>query len=389
MPDHPRSRSRRPGLLAAAVLGVALTVLSPLVAALAWAAPQVTVTYPQGTTTADPDYATKVTVSGSGFQSIKKGFGGIYVLFGWVKDPSGGSWRPSNGGVVGADYRYVPDQESKDNAGFQRFVSFPGSETESAAQAIMADDGSWKVDMVIPGAVFESRDRDNKVTEVDCRTEQCGIITIGAHGVKNSRNESFTPVSFGAAGAGAGAATSTPTAAAAAPTAARVGYTPSSAVAGDALTFTGQGFTPGEQVVAQLDDGAAAVGPLTAGPSGEVAGVLALPADLRGGTHALTLMGAASGKKAQSELTITAAKSPDAQATASDVPAWVYLVLGLFVLVALVMVLLSVVTSVVRWRRRRRAARRAAAPSTDLPAANPPSAEPPTELLPTATEAHA
>ena len=38
MPDHPRSRSRRrPGLLAAAVLGVALTVLSPLVAAPAWA----------------------------------------------------------------------------------------------------------------------------------------------------------------------------------------------------------------------------------------------------------------------------------------------------------------------------------------------------------------
>lgn len=357
---HPirlRPRTR----LAVAVAGALTTVavlLSPLTAPPAWAAPSVSVLNAQGTASADPDYATKVTVAGTGFQSITKGFGGIYVLFGWVKDPSAGSWKPSDGGVTGSDYRYVPDQESKDNAGYQRFVSFPGSETEAAAQAIMAADGSWTVDMVIPGAKFESRDRENKVVEVDCTKVQCGVITIGAHGVKNARNESFTPITFAspdAAAAPAGASPGMPAAAAASGTA-RVGYTSSSALAGNALSFTGQGFTPGEQVVAQLDDGVAAVGPLTAGPAGEVAGVLALPADLRGGTHALTLMGAASGLKAQSDITVkNVSTKTDTTATASDVPAWLYLVLGLFILVAFGMLILSVVTSLVRRRRRRRA----------------------------------
>jgi hypothetical protein len=69
----------------------------------------------------------------------------------------------------------------------------------------------------------------------------------------------------------------------------------STAVAGHALVFTARGFSPGEQVVAVLDDGAAAVGPVVAGPSGEVAGVLPLPDDLAAGTHELRLTGAASG----------------------------------------------------------------------------------------------
>lgn len=114
------------------------------------------------------------------------------MLFGWVDNPSGSSWRPSAGGVVGANYGYVPDSEAKDNAGFQRFVAFPGSDTASAAHAVMGADGSWAVDMVIPGARFQAKDRSGNTTEVDCLQRSCGIITIGAHGVKNANNETFT-----------------------------------------------------------------------------------------------------------------------------------------------------------------------------------------------------
>ncbi|RWZ64545.1 hypothetical protein ELQ92_07250 [Labedella populi] len=350
---------RRPvGLLLAALLGSSALALSPLSAGPASAAARVTI---EGAANASPDAATPVTVSGSGFQSITGGFGGVYVLFGWVADAS--SWRPSNGGEVGSDYRYVPDQESKENHGFQRFLAFPGSDTEDAANAVMGTDGSWRVDMVVPGATFESQDRDGGVSEVDCLEVTCGIITIGAHGVKNANNETFTPIEFasapatvggeaagGAVDEGDGAVTTTGTAAAAA----RVGYTTTTAIPGHALSFTGQGFSPGELVVATLDDGVSAVGPLTAGPSGEIAGVLPLPGDLRVGTHLLTLTGAASGAVAESDVTVTADPASVATtATAVAPPTWPYVVLGVSILVALVLVLLSIVTSIRRAHRRR------------------------------------
>lgn len=323
----------------------------------AGAAGRVTVESAAGGATADPDYATTVTVTGAGFQSITGGFGGVYVLFGWVSD--GSSWRPSNGGEVGADYRYVPDSESKDNQGFQRFVAFPGSETEDAANAVMAADGSWSVEMVVPGASFESQDRSGGVSSVDCLEVTCGIITIGAHGVKNANNETFTPIDFRAAGGGGASTGETDaeaTPADTAATAARVGYTTTTAIPGQALSFTGQGFDPGELVVATLDDGVSAVGPLTAGPSGEIAGVLPLPADLRVGTHLLTLTGAASGRVAESDVTVSA--DPVSAATATEpvaVATWPYVVLGVAVLVALVLLVLSIATSVRRGVRARAA----------------------------------
>ena len=82
-----------------------------------------------------------------GFQSVQGGFGGVYVAFGWVRDPSGGGWRPSRGGVTGRDYRYVPDSESEDNAGYLRFVAFPGSSTAGEAQAVMSGSGSFSVSL--------------------------------------------------------------------------------------------------------------------------------------------------------------------------------------------------------------------------------------------------
>lgn len=378
---RPRTRSRT---AVAALVAVLIGGAAALAPTSAWAAASVTVSGEGGAATADPDYATDVTVTGSGFQSIRNGFGGVYVLFGWVDS----GWRPSAGGVVGADYRYVPDSESKDNAGFQRFVAFPGSDTESAAHAVMSDDGSWSVDMVVPGAVFESRDRDGNVSEVDCREVTCGIITIGAHGVKNANNETFTAISFSSSGAsssgsssgsgsGSGGAASGGTATsggtAAAPTttevgAVRVGVLSATVDAGNSLAFTGQGFTAGEQVVGTLDNGLVSVGPLTAGAQGEVAGVMPVPQDARGGTHLLTLTGAASGATAESEFSVVAAVTTIAAEAEDPVPSWLYLALLACIVIAVGLLLASGIVAIVRATRRRRARRKTAA-ETALPAA--------------------
>ncbi|NEG95204.1 hypothetical protein GFD17_00200 [Bifidobacterium sp. SMB2] len=146
----------------------------------------------------NPNGKTTVDLSGSGFQSVQGGFGGIYVLFGWVSDPNGDSWKPSKGGVTGEDYRYVPDDENNP-AGYDVFVAFPGDSTASAANGgQIAANGTWNAKITVPGAKFTSYDRSNNPTEVDCTAVQCGIITIGAHGVVNSSNETFTPLSFAA-----------------------------------------------------------------------------------------------------------------------------------------------------------------------------------------------
>lgn len=181
-------------LLAVAV-GVTATMLNPTPAE---AAPKVSVS---GTPKADGESTLKL--SGSGFQSVEGGFGGIYVLFGWVDDASGG-WRPSKGGVTGSNYRYVYDDETKP-AGYQLFVTFPGSSTAYAANGgEVAANGTWSGTIKVPGEKFTTYDRSQSETQVDCSEVQCGIITIGAHGVDNANNESFTPVDFSASGAAAG-----------------------------------------------------------------------------------------------------------------------------------------------------------------------------------------
>ncbi|NHA01712.1 hypothetical protein G5V59_23730 [Nocardioides sp. W3-2-3] len=164
------------------------------------------------------------------------------------------------------------------------------------------------------------------------------MITIGAHGVKSPANESFTPVRFtrvyDAAPAGeaqdsaptdttAGAPADTP-----ADTSAGTPATPATrkkaatagvptvrtdrltAKVGNTLAFTATGFTAGEQVIGVLDDGAAGIGPLVAGPSGEVAGILPLPATLPAGTHESRLTGAASGGRASERFAVRAADRP-------------------------------------------------------------------------------
>jgi hypothetical protein len=188
-----RSLSRVLGGMAAIGAVVASLVAAPATPAYAAAAVSVHVEGQPGlTAVADPTYLTQLRVTGTGFQSVKNGFGGIYVMFGWV----GSGWRPSQGGATGADYRYVPDDEAKPT-GYISFVAFPGSSTADAANGgEVSADGSWSAVLDVPGAVFTSLDRNGDPTEVDCRDVQCGIITIGAHGVKNANNETFTPVDF-------------------------------------------------------------------------------------------------------------------------------------------------------------------------------------------------
>ncbi|KQR07704.1 hypothetical protein [Cellulomonas sp. Leaf334] len=173
--------------LALVVLSTILTVAAP--------GPQVTV----DVTTLDAAAPTVVQVSGSGFQSVPGGFGGIYVLFGWVEDPAGGTWRPSAGGLTGEQLRYAPDVETAENAGHQRFVAFPGSSTSVEANGgEMTAEGTWATSLTVPGSTFTAVDRAGAEVVVDCLQVTCGVITIGAHGIENATNETFTPLTFAA-----------------------------------------------------------------------------------------------------------------------------------------------------------------------------------------------
>lgn len=268
-------------LIAAAVL---------LVPVPANADARVSIRNDQGTSKVDPKYATTLSLSGSGFQSIKGGHGGIYVFFG-IK--------------VGGGYLYVPDSETKNNQGFQKFVAFPGSDTASSANGgAIKVNGTWSTKLVVPGATFKAVNRSGKAQTVDCLKSRCGIITIGAHGVKNARNETFTPVSF-ADLYGGKAPTGTAPGTGALPTAEqgaeaavpvvsgkpKLTVDQATAAPGRVMTFNATGLNPGDQVVASLDDGLAAVGPLSVGPNGQVAGALTIPADTSAGTHQLKLTG--------------------------------------------------------------------------------------------------
>jgi len=197
-------RSRTAALLAGAgaVALAGLGLQTGAGAATAAPAPQngptgasVAVEGPGGGAVASPDGETTVSLTGTGFQSVQGGFGGIYVLFGWVAD---GAWQPSAGGTFGVGYAYQPDTQAAENSGYQRFVTFPGSTTASEANGSeLALDGTWAADLVIPGPVLSVTDAAGEnPRDIDCRVETCGVITFGAHGVVNANNETFTPISF-------------------------------------------------------------------------------------------------------------------------------------------------------------------------------------------------
>lgn len=301
------------------IVALGVVLLGLLYVAPAHADGQVSVRNGSGQAAIDPTYQTTLTVSGRGFQSIKKGHGGIYVQFGAVK----GQWRPSQGGVSGHNYFIVPDSEAKQNNGFLKYVAFPGSDTAAAANGgVISPSGSWSTSINVPGATFKTYDRAGKVTTIDCRKLICGVLTIGAHGVTNARNETFTRVTVkdlyaGTAtpeGSESGSAAAPATATPGSPTAEQAGVgqlgtgqpaagvgkptTPptmtvdrASARPGRILAFSASGLTPLSQVSATFDNGRSGVGPLTVGHNGQVAGMLDLPSDISPGTYELRLVG--------------------------------------------------------------------------------------------------
>lgn len=99
---HPRVRpaeelARR--LVVAAVVALfGAGILTVATAAPAQAAARLSVSSSLGGAVASSSGPTTFTVSGSGFQAIDGGFGGVYVGFGWV---NGSSWGPSKGGTTG------------------------------------------------------------------------------------------------------------------------------------------------------------------------------------------------------------------------------------------------------------------------------------------------
>ncbi|MEI2714620.1 MAG: hypothetical protein V9G04_15320 [Nocardioides sp.] len=321
-------------------LTVPLVAASVLVAAPAHARSSVTIDAGGKGAVIDSSYSTSLTVSGRGFQSIKGGHGGIYVWFGTVSP----GWQPSRGGRSGIDYAYVPDSESKSNQGFQRFVSFPGSATASTAAATMSESGAWSTNLKVPGPTFQAVGRNGSVRTVDCRKVTCGVITVGAHGVRNANNETFTPVRLAELTPTSSVPSATSTTVVAPTTGAtstdsaadqvalsqgpvepirrgpaKLRVDRSSAMPGRALAFTVANLTPGRQFSVILDDGLSASGPFAAGPDGRASGAIALPADARSGTHELRLFGA--GKKANVRfgLTAPAVEPVSAPANADDV----------------------------------------------------------------------
>lgn len=327
------------GLLAGALgLGVvAGPAVDTATAPPADAAGRVTVDNDDRGAVIDSRYSSRLRVSGRGFQSIKGGHGGIYVWFGTVN----GQWRPSQGGRSGTHYLYIPDSESKGNAGYQRFVSFPGSDTASSANGgTISADGSWSVQLNVPGPTFQAVGRDGTARTVDCRKVTCGVITVGAHGVPNANNETFTPVAVRELDdqpqdptpqgeqpeqqTGDTPRTSTPTAtgtgtrtapATAKKGPARLRVDRRSAVAGRALAFVATRLRPGEQVSVVLDDGLVASGPHLVGADGRVTGVISLPEEVSPGTHELRLFGAS--KRAVVRFPIAPAQA----ATSASTPA--------------------------------------------------------------------
>lgn len=206
---HTRSLALRAPAVRTLTLVVVLMVssaLALLTPAVANSAARLSVSSSLGGDVASSSGPTTFTVSGSGFQAIDGGFGGVYVGFGWV---NGSNWGPSNGGATGSTYDYVPDVQSRENKGYQAFVAFPGSSTSGEAQGAMSSSGSFQIQLTVPGPTFTGAGGKR----IDCLTMTCGFFTWGAHGVRNGSNETFTPVTF-QAGASAAAGETAPTTAA-------------------------------------------------------------------------------------------------------------------------------------------------------------------------------
>ncbi len=174
-----------------ALLGVLLLAVAALVALgpvpAAQAASRVDVT-PAPSANGD----TTVTLHGSGFQYQPNAPGGVYVFFGTVADPATNAWTPSQGGKSGSTFTY--------DGTTSLLISFKGGGEEDVANGVIEADGTWTAQMTIHGSTFTSsfgnphEGEQQSGSQIDCLQVSCGIITIGAHGMINANNESYTPV---------------------------------------------------------------------------------------------------------------------------------------------------------------------------------------------------
>lgn len=181
-------------LLTAATLPAAAQAVTPLGAVATTSGAQIEVTTPDGEALGPISTETKVQLNASGFQSIPGGLGGIYVLIGTIDAEP---WQPSQGGKTGTHFRYIRDDQQLNNAGHQRYVAFPGSQTgEEANGGVVDAEGNWSAEMTIPGPIIEVFNAAGDTETVNCTQVKCGIITFGAHGVVNPTNETFTPLEF-------------------------------------------------------------------------------------------------------------------------------------------------------------------------------------------------
>ncbi|WFR67959.1 hypothetical protein P9139_06245 [Curtobacterium flaccumfaciens] len=132
---------------------------------------------------------TTLTVKGTAFSKNTNG-SGLYVLFGYVTK------YPSAGGSAGSGYDYVPGGGSAGQDG-QGFVAWPDN-TGTGAAATAKFSGTANSGFTQGGIVAKATFTGQSTKRVDCLsgTVQCGIITIGAHGVPDAALETFTPVYF-------------------------------------------------------------------------------------------------------------------------------------------------------------------------------------------------
>jgi hypothetical protein len=132
-------------------------------------------------------------------------FGGVYVFFGWV---AGGPWGPSNrnsannNGAFGYTYSYRGDggdaSTRDDGTGRVRLVAFtPGGVSGDATPFHMDDNGNWSATLTIEGSTYTFIDPATGAPKtVSCQQVQCGVFTIGAHGIASATNERFVPINF-------------------------------------------------------------------------------------------------------------------------------------------------------------------------------------------------
>ena len=86
-------------------------------------------------------------------------------------------------------------------SGRVRLVSFtPGGISGGDTPFHMDDNGNWSTTLTVEGSTYTFVDpTTGQPKTVNCQQTQCGVFTIGAHGIASATNERFVPISFAGA----------------------------------------------------------------------------------------------------------------------------------------------------------------------------------------------